>query len=71
MITVEVELGSRRYPVLVGAGARAALAGVLPAGTERVAVVTQPGIGVIVDPGCDHRVFAIGDGEASKTLATV
>ena len=71
MITVEVDLGQRSYPVLVGAGVRAELAGVLPLGTERVAVVTQPGIGFKVDPGCDHRVFEIGDGEATKTLATV
>jgi len=36
-----------------------------------VAVVTQPGIGVDVDPGCEHRVFEIGAGEETKSLATV
>ena len=38
---------------------------------ERVAVVTQAGIGVEVDPGREHRVFTIGDGEDAKSLATV
>ena len=71
MITVDVPLGDRSYPVLVGAGARHELAGVLPEGTRRVAVVTQPGIGWTVDPGVPHEVFEIGDGEALKSLATV
>ncbi|MEO5678168.1 MAG: 3-dehydroquinate synthase family protein [Acidimicrobiales bacterium] len=70
--TVEVQLADgRAYPVVVGAGARAALAGLLPAGTGRVAVVTQPGIGFDVDPGCEHRSFPIGSGEEAKTVATV
>ena len=43
----------------------------LPAAARRVAVVTQPGIGVEVDPGREHRVFEIADGEEAKTLATV
>ena len=71
MITVDVPLGDRSYPVLVGAGARQELAGVLPEGTRRVAVVTQPGIGWTVDPGAPHEVFEIPDGEANKSLATV
>ncbi|MEY2455537.1 MAG: 5-deoxy-5-amino-3-dehydroquinate synthase [Acidimicrobiaceae bacterium] len=71
MITVPVDLGERSYDVIVGAGARDWLASVLPAGAKRVAVVTQPGIGVDVDPGVEHRVFPIPDGEAGKSLATV
>jgi len=71
VITVDVPLGDRTYPVLVGEGARSELASVLPAGTRRVAVVTQPGIGWSVDPGLPHEVFEIGDGEANKTMATV
>ncbi len=71
MITVPVELGSRRYDVVVGAGARHRLHEVLPAGTRRAAVVTQAGIGVEVDPGVEHRVFLMGDGEEAKSLATV
>jgi 5-deoxy-5-amino-3-dehydroquinate synthase len=71
MIEIEVPLGDRSYPVVVGAGAREALPDLLPAGIARAAVVTQDGIGVTVDPGVEHRVFTIPDGEAAKNLATV
>lgn len=71
MIVVPVEVPGCPYDVTVGNGARHHLAAVLPAGVARAAVVTQAGIGVDVDPGCDHRVFTIGDGEAAKCLATV
>jgi 5-deoxy-5-amino-3-dehydroquinate synthase len=71
VIIVPVELASRRYEVVVGAGARHELPRVLPAGASRAAVVTQAGIGVEVDPGIEHRVFLMGDGEAAKSLATV
>ena len=48
-IRVEVPLGDRSYPVLVGAGARHELASVLresrlTAGAQRAVVITQPGI---------------------------
>ena len=43
----------------------------LPAGGQRVAVVTQPDIPGAVDPGVDHRVFSIPNGEAAKTLSTI
>jgi len=69
--TVEVSLDDRTYPVLVGPGVRNELASVLPSTATRAAVVTQAGIGLDVDPGREHRTFEIGDGEASKTLATV
>ena len=69
--TVEVDLGDRTYPVVVGAGARHELASVLPVGVARAAIVTQPGIGVDVDPGVEHRTFVIDDGEPAKSLATV
>ena len=72
MITVEVELADgRAYPVLVGPGVRHRLAEAIPAPSRRAAVVTQPGIGVVVDPGIEHRVFTMADGEAAKTLSTV
>ncbi len=71
MITVDVPLaGGRSYPVVIGSGAIDVLADVLPA-PARVAIVTQAGIGVQVDPGVEHRVFTIPDGEAAKTLATI
>jgi 5-deoxy-5-amino-3-dehydroquinate synthase len=71
VITVEVALPDRTYPVLVGPGARHELAGVLPASATRAAIVTQAGVGLAVDPGREHRTFQIPDGEAGKTLATV
>ena len=72
MITVEVELADgRAYPVLVGPGVRHRLAEAIPASSRRAAVVTQPGIGVVVDPGIEHRVFTMADGETAKALSTV
>lgn len=71
MIVVPVPLADRAYDVLVGDGVRHELARVVPAGASRVAVVTQAGIGIEVDPGREHRVFEMPDGEEAKTLATV
>ena len=71
MIELQVPLGDRTYPVLVGAGARHRLLEVLPIGVKRVAVVTQASIPVTVDPGVDHRVFTMPDGEHGKDLGTV
>jgi 5-deoxy-5-amino-3-dehydroquinate synthase len=69
--TVRVPLGERSYDVLVGPGARHELARVLPTGARRAAVVTQAAIPYHVDPGVEHRVFTIGDGEPAKSLSTV
>jgi 5-deoxy-5-amino-3-dehydroquinate synthase len=71
VITVEVSLGDRTYPVLVGSGVAGELASAVPASASKVAVVTQPGIGFGVDPGREHRVFEIGAGEPAKSLATL
>lgn len=71
MIELEVPLGDRSYPVLVGSGARHRLLEVLPVGAQRAAVVTQAGIGWAVDPGVESEVFTIGDGEDAKHLGTV
>lgn len=71
MIELQVPLGDRSYPVLVGAGARHRLLEVLPIGVERVAVVTQASIPVTVDPGVDHRVFTMPEGEHGKDLGAV
>ncbi len=71
MIELEVPLGDRSYPVLVGSGARHRLLDVLPVGVQRAAVVTQAGIDWPVDPGVDHQVFTIDDGEDAKHLGTV
>ncbi len=71
MIELEVPLTDRSYPVLVGAGARHRLLEVLPFGVRRVAVVTQASIPVDVDPGVEHRVFTMEEGEHGKHLGTV
>jgi len=71
LIRVPEDLGEDSYEVLVGPRARHRLADVLPAGAGRAAIVTQAGIGVRVDPGVEHRVFTLDDGESAKRLATV
>ncbi len=71
---VPVELADRSYEVLVGDGVRHELARVVAEavpGARRAAVVTQEGIGVTVDPGLDHEVFTVPDGESAKSLAQV
>ena len=71
MRRVHVPLGDRSYDVLVGHGARHELAALLPSSARRAAVITQAGIPFDVDPGIDHEVIDIGDGEQTKTLATI
>ena len=71
MITVRVPLGDRAYDVLVGHGARSELSALLPETARRVAVVTQRGIPLEVDPGLPSERFEIGHGEEHKTLQTI
>jgi 5-deoxy-5-amino-3-dehydroquinate synthase len=74
VITVPVELGERRYDVVVGPGARHHLARVVASVVPtagRAAVVTQAGIPVEVDPGLPVERFIVPDGEAAKSLSTV
>jgi 5-deoxy-5-amino-3-dehydroquinate synthase len=72
--TVPVELGDRRYEVVVGGGARHRLAEAVAErvpSAARAAVVTQAGIGVTVDPGVPFEQFTVPDGEEAKSLAVV
>ena len=71
MTIVPVTLGDRSYDVVVGRGVRSQLAGLLPKGVERVAIVTQEGIDVDVDPGVAYDIFNVASGEGSKTLSQV
>jgi 5-deoxy-5-amino-3-dehydroquinate synthase len=71
MIVVPVQLADRSYEVLVGDGVRSELSRVIPDQAKRVAIVTQEGLGIEVDPGREHKVFTMGDGEQSKSMATV
>jgi 5-deoxy-5-amino-3-dehydroquinate synthase len=71
---VPVELGERRYEVLVGDGVRHQLADVVAdtvPGASRAAIVTQTGIGVEVDPGLPVAHFTVPGGEDAKSLAVV
>ncbi len=66
--------GGRSYPVVVGRGVAGELANHLSETAlqpRRAAVITQEGIPMSVDPGFEHRVFTIPDGEAAKTLSTI
>jgi 5-deoxy-5-amino-3-dehydroquinate synthase len=71
VITVPVDRGDRSYDVVVGRGARHRLLEVLPVGAQRAAVVTQSSVDVRVDPGVEHEVFVIDDGEDAKCMETV
>ncbi len=71
MIVVPVHLADRSYDVLVGDGVRSELSRLIPERAKRVAIVTQEGLGIDVDPGREHKVFTMGDGEQSKSMATV
>ena len=71
MIRVPVPLADQPYDVWVGEGAASLLASVLPAGVDRLVVVSQPGVPDLIE---QDRVVArveLGEGEAYKTLATV
>lgn len=71
MQRVPVDLGDRSYDVVVGHGIRSELASLIPEGVGRAAIVTQASIPYEVDPGIEHRVFTIGEGEQAKSLSTV
>ena len=76
MREIPVELGSRLYPVLIGRGARHELGRFVPSTAKRAFVVTQAAVEKAgwladLDPGLPFEVFAMPEGEASKTLTTV
>lgn len=71
MIVVPVELSDRSYDVYVGDGVRSELSKLIPDRAKRVAIVTQEGLDIEVDPGRDFKVFVMGIGEQAKSMATV
>jgi 5-deoxy-5-amino-3-dehydroquinate synthase len=71
MREVDVELGTRSYPVLIGAGARHRLCEVLPVGANRAAIVSQENVPWTVDAGVEQRTFFLDDGEEAKNLESV
>jgi 5-deoxy-5-amino-3-dehydroquinate synthase len=69
---IEVALGERAYPVLIGPGVRHRLpAEVARIGARRVVVVSARPPEWTPDPGVPHLVVPARDGEHDKTLATV
>ncbi|SCF11086.1 3-dehydroquinate synthase [Micromonospora haikouensis] len=69
---IEVALGERAYPVLIGPGVRHRLpTEVARIGARRVVVVSARPPEWTPDPGVPHRVVPARDGEHDKTLATV
>ena len=72
MIELEVPLGDRSYPGARRAPARGTGSSrCCRSGVKRAAIVTQRSIGVDVDPGVEHRIFTMGEGEDAKDLGTV
>jgi 5-deoxy-5-amino-3-dehydroquinate synthase len=76
MREIRVALEDRSYPVLIGEGARHELSRLVPQGAKRAVVVTQDTVEKAgwldgLDPGLPFDVSTIGEGEASKSLATV
>jgi 3-dehydroquinate synthase len=78
-LTIGVELGPRRYDIVIGSGVLQQVAAPL-AGRARVAVVSQANIadrfaegvlGALRPAGTAAEVFLMGDGEEAKSLATV
>jgi 3-dehydroquinate synthase len=76
---IGVELGPRRYDIVVGPGVLDRAAAALP-GRARVAVVSQeviadryaePLLAALRSAGAAAEVFLIGDGEEAKSLPTV
>lgn len=68
---VRVALGERSYDVAVGSGAISQLASMIPPGVKRAVIVSQVGVPSIPEINLPTHLVHIGDGEHSKTLATV
>ena len=72
MNQIQVDLGERSYPVLIGAEClEEALDSLLPDRVQKVALVTQSNIGIIPSINVEHEIFHIDNGEIAKTLKTV
>lgn len=71
MIRLEVPLGSRSYPVVVGASALTEFQAHVPAGVSRVAFVTQVGIDVVAETDLPSTVHLLPAGEEAKQLRVI
>lgn len=71
MRRITVNLDDRSYDVVVGHGAAAHLASLLPSTAKRAAVITQAGVPASISANIPHEIFLIGDGEQHKSLETI
>jgi len=68
---VNVDLGTRSYPVVVGHGVVGEIDSLLPKTAKRAVIVTQKEIGFVVKPKIDNTTVLIGNGEQHKNLQTI
>ena len=68
---VNVDLGARSYPVVVGHGVVGEIDSLLPKTAKRAVIVTQKEIGFVVKPKIDSTTVLIGNGEQHKNLQTI
>ncbi len=69
--TVPVRLGDRSYDVIIGNDLTPLLAGIVSKvapGATTTAIITQDAIPVRADPGIEHYVFKVPDGEQAKSM---
>lgn len=71
MHTIELELSSRSYPIIVGTGVAEKINDYIPAGAQKAAIITQPEIGIGLSTHIESRTFYIGQGETAKSLSTI
>jgi len=68
---VDVSLGDRSYPVLVGHGVASQIDEFVPTGAKRAVVVTDPAIPFTVTTSLPSLVLRIAGGEDHKNLSTI
>lgn len=68
---VNVDLGPRSYPVVIGSGVRDQLVDHVPTSARRVAIVSQESIGFAVESGKEQQTFFVGQGESAKVMSTI
>jgi len=68
---VNVDLGTRSYPVVVGHGVVGEIDSLLPKTAKRAVIVSQKEIGFVVKPKIDSTTVLIGNGEQHKNLQTI
>lgn len=71
MIQIEVPLGERSYPVLVGPAALGELSSLVPDDVRRVAFVTQENIGISTEIHLPTSTHYLPNGEEAKQLSVI